>query len=444
MVFGKFIPRLLALSVLIGSGTYGFLQPALAVSDSEIVNAIEKAKILAPSIRMNARISKDAVEVSTYKNPKAEDSDCKIEAVLIAKTVMEVAPEQAPRVVVYFYSSNALSRYKEVSVSAGDVKAFGSGTVSKEELLRSISIKEDFINDPTKRVASYLSEGQIQKAKRVTTVLKGDKIELSTAIEPALSEKLIKLEALKLGEQALEAAPAEYNKVDITFQESGSKERKVISFDRAKVAAVNESINAALKEVEIGQPVVESAAKIDYQTYEVKEGLRAEERKDLFKRMKALDKAGVGVGKIVTEQFQEIEADSATATDSELMEKIEKLSALLTKFEANLKNAKDFKPTTAPSSNNAAKPAVAKPAAPGAGANEDELKAIVLANPEGHLAAMAAKLARKSPTGNGEDHPNYPKILQYVIDTLKANGRGAEAAKYEEKLTALKAKSQAK
>lgn len=439
------------LRTLILSAFFGLATPAWAISDSEIVSAIEKAKILAPTIRMNARVGKDEVEVSTYKNPKAEDKDCKIEAVLIAKTVMELAPGDVPRVIVYFYSSNSLSRFKQVAVTAGDVKAFGSGPMSQDELLRSISIREDFINDPGKRVASYLSEGQYQRPKRVSTVLKGDKIELTTALDSSLSEKLLKLEALKLGEQALEAAPSEFKTVDVNFQDaSAAKEHKVISFDRNKLATLNEAINSALKEVVIGAKPAEIAGKIDYQNYQVKEGLRMDERKDLFARMKALDKAGVGVGKIVTDSFLEIESDSATATDAELNEKIEKLSKLLSRFEQNLKNAKEFKAVggtkggdTAPAGKTPAAAAGGSEGLPGSGANDSELKARILLNPEGHLAAMAAGLARKTASHNGEDHPNYPKILQFVIDTLKANGRGAEAAKYEQKLEAIKAKAAA-
>jgi hypothetical protein len=105
--------------------------PALAASfsltDAEVVNALEKAKILAPSIRLNARVSPDEVIIATYKNPKAEDKDCKIDAVLIAKAVMDLAPGEVPRVTVYFYSSSTLSKYKQVEVTAGDVKAFASG-----------------------------------------------------------------------------------------------------------------------------------------------------------------------------------------------------------------------------------------------------------------------------------------------------------------------------
>lgn len=418
---------LVAFSLLLG-------RPAFAISDADIVQAIEKAKVLAPNIRMNARISKDEVEVSTYKNPKANDDDCKIEAVLVAKTVMELAPELAPRVVVYFYSSNALSRFKQVSVSSGDVKAFGAGSTGREELLRSIVIKEDYIADPGKRVANYMSEGQILKTKRVVTTLRGDRVDLATTFDSSMGDKLLKMEALRLGEQALEAAPSEYKQVDITFQDVASKERKLVSFDRAKLTAINDGIEKALKELVIAQPAAETVAKLDYQNYEVKEGLRQDERKALFERLKVLDKAGVGVGKVVTDQFMEIESDSATATDADLMAKIDKLGALLSKFEQNLKNAKEFKPAAAKGGE--------KPAAnPGAGANDSELKARVLANPDGHLAAMAAGLARTSPTKNGEDHPNYPKILQYVIDTLKANGRSAEAAKYEQKLEEIKARN---
>ncbi|MBP6595100.1 MAG: hypothetical protein KA255_18900 [Candidatus Obscuribacter sp.] len=67
--------------------------PAWSVTANDIISAIDKGKILAPSIRVNAQVRPDVVYVSTYKNLKANDRDCKIEAVLLAKTVMDLAPE---------------------------------------------------------------------------------------------------------------------------------------------------------------------------------------------------------------------------------------------------------------------------------------------------------------------------------------------------------------
>ncbi len=85
-------------------------------------------------------------------------------------------------------------------------------------------------------------------------------------------------------------------------------------------------------------------------------------------------------------------------------------------------------------------------AAPGATdeGSADILKARILANPAAHVAAMEARLAQKTKSHIGEEHANFPTILQYVVDTLKANGRSAEAAPFEARLAKLQAKAQEK
>ncbi|HND68135.1 MAG TPA: hypothetical protein PL112_15155, partial [Candidatus Obscuribacter sp.] len=71
----------------------------------------------------------------------------------------------------------------------------------------------------------------------------------------------------------------------------------------------------------------------------------------------------------------------------------------------------------------------------------DQMKAPVLANPDGYLATMAGRLARRSPTGNGEDHPNFQKILTFAIDILRQAGRTQDAARLETRLKEIKARN---
>lgn len=430
--------------------------PALALpSDGEAVDALEKAKILAPTIRLNARVAEDGIEVATYKNPKANQNDCKIEALLIAKTLVDLAPGEVPRVVVYFYNSTSLSSFKQVSVTAGDVKAFAAGAVSKDELLKSLVIKDDSIIEPAKRVASYLSERQYVRPNRVNTQLKDDQIFITTALDSNMSERLLKLEAVKLAEQALEAAPVEYKLAQVTFVDHGqSKENRVISISRSSLAVVGEAINGALQAVSLTTQKAQGAdGKVDLQTYELKDGLRKPERSELLTILRHLDKEAVNAGKANIAEFMAIDDIAATAIDAELFDRIDKLKVLLTGLEANMDSNKEFKTvvpassipaTSKPATSTAATPS--KVAAPGATdeGNADILKARILVNPAAHIAAMEARLAQKTKSHIGEEHSNFPTILQYVIDTLKANGRSAEAAPFEARLAKLQAKAQEK
>lgn len=418
---------------------------AALISDSEAVEVVEKAKILAPTIRINARVRPDEIEIATYKNPKANASDCKIEAVLIAKTLMDFAPGQVSRVTVYFYSSTSLSTYKEVAVTAGDVKAFGAGSVSKDELLKSLEIKEDAILDPSKRVASYLSEGQYVRPKKVNTQLRDNQIFISTVLDTTLSERLLKLEAMRLADQALEAAPVEYKSAQITFVDTSlNKDNRVITLSRSAIATVGEALNNSLQEVAVS--VIKGSGadgKLDLQTYELKEGLRKEERAAILAEMQALDKAGVSAGKAAVLAFLDLEESANTATDVELLEKIDKLKALLAKLQDNLKTAQDFKPigATKPGAPEPVKPApVVVAPVYGDDLPAENLKARVLANPAAHVAAMEEKLSKSAPGHKGENHANFPIILKHVIDTLKENGRAAEAVPFEQRLAKLQTK----
>jgi hypothetical protein len=418
------------------------------------VDALEKAKILAPTIRLNARVAQDGIEVATYKNPKANQNDCKIEALLIAKTLVELAPGEVPRVVVYFYNSTSLSSFKQVSVTAGDVKAFAAGALSKEELLKSLVIKDDSILEPAKRVASYLSERQYVRPNRVNTQLKDDQILITTALDSNMSERLLKLEAVKLAEQALDAAPVEYKLAQVTFVDHGqTKENRVISISRSSLAVVGEAINGALQAVSLTTQKAQGAdGKVDIQAYELKDGLRKPERSELLTILRHLDKEAVSAGKANIAEFLAIDDIASTAIDAELLDRIEKLKVLLTGLEANMVSNKEFKtvvpagsiPATKPGTTTGAVPNKVATTVPTDDGNADILKALILANPAAHVAAMEARLAQKTKSHIGEEHPNFPTILQYVVDTLKANGRSAEAAPFEARLAKLQAKAQDK
>jgi len=269
-----------------------------------------------------------------------------------------------------------------------------------------------------------------------------------------MSDRLLKLEAVKLAEQALEAAPVEYKLAQVTFVDHGqTKENRVISISRSSLAVVGEAINGALQTVSLAIQKAQGAdGKVDLQAYELKDGLRKPERSELLTILRHLDKEAVNAGKANIAEFLAIDDIASTAIDAELLDRIEKLKALLTLLEANISSNKEFKtvvpagsiPATNAGTTPGAVPSkVAAPLAPEEG-SVDNLKARILANPAAHIAAMEARLAQKTKSHVGEEHANFPTILQYVVDTLKANGRSAEAAPFEARLAKLQAKAQEK
>ncbi|HNA73738.1 MAG TPA: hypothetical protein PKW73_10385, partial [Candidatus Obscuribacter sp.] len=390
---------LLALSLGLG------IPPAtLALSGADVVAAIDKAKVLDASIRVNAQVTPEVIYISTYKNPKANDRDCKIEAVLLAKTVMEL-DNKIPRVEIRFYSQNALSRFKKISVSAGDVKAFAAGTMQEDQLLNSLVLAEEETKDPNVRVTSHLQENQYARRKReVSSRINKNVLEVSAGLDPTLEDVYLKAEALRLAEKAFEAVGDDIDEVSITFYD-GSKElsNRNVTLKRAQQKPFSEALNSALKDLELKTVKAEKLAAegLDVTTFEPSEGLYLKERKELVGRLRALKEAGVGFSRDVLVDLVAIENGLTTLDEAVLRDKLAKLSAFIGKYEENLKKAKEIKPAAAPKAS-----AAAKTNDPVLSENVDQMKAPVLANPDGYLATMAGRLARRSPTGNGEDHPN--------------------------------------
>ncbi|CAN5294347.1 hypothetical protein BH10CYA1_BH10CYA1_28680 [soil metagenome] len=112
------------------------------VNSDAIIKAITKANIVAPGYTLNAVIfpSSHEVVVSTYTNAASKDviTDCKVDALLIARKVIETS-SQTVRVKVRFYDLNQTS-YREVVVTKPDISAFATGAVKKEELLNSLEV----------------------------------------------------------------------------------------------------------------------------------------------------------------------------------------------------------------------------------------------------------------------------------------------------------------
>ncbi len=190
------------------------------VSAADIVTTVEKAKTHPTGPRVAAALNGTEAYVSTYKNVRATDNDCKIEAVLIAKAVMDLAANDITRATIYFYSTANINKRKFVTVTAGDVKAFGSGQLGQEQLLSSLTVKDEEVVDPAARLSSYLQQRETLRNKRsFDTHMNGQTMEVVAEIDAGMSERDMKYEAFKIAEKALEGAQA--SKVQISFCRSG-------------------------------------------------------------------------------------------------------------------------------------------------------------------------------------------------------------------------------
>ncbi|MBS1955513.1 MAG: hypothetical protein JST89_15120 [Cyanobacteria bacterium SZAS-4] len=143
------------LLVAIAIGSITFFQPTFGQTSESIEQLVNSAKILPTEYKIRASVKGPEATIITYRNAKAIDQDCKIDAILIAQKVME-AYKSIAAVRTQFLYINKPSQYDQVEIHAGDVKAFDSGGLTKQRLLDSLPItkggagKQTAIVDDTK------------------------------------------------------------------------------------------------------------------------------------------------------------------------------------------------------------------------------------------------------------------------------------------------------
>jgi hypothetical protein len=96
---------------------------------------------LDPGYPLHVTLENKEASLTTLRHPQATDQDCKIDAVLLAKAVMDLYPKEVSRIKLVLSASNS-DNMQEVTVTTGDVKAYATGTISKEDLLTSLELKK--------------------------------------------------------------------------------------------------------------------------------------------------------------------------------------------------------------------------------------------------------------------------------------------------------------
>jgi hypothetical protein len=294
--------------------------------------------------------------------------------------------------------------------------------------------------------------------RKISTSIKGADVLVSTALDTNQSERSVKFEAVKLAEDAFEAAPADVKRVIVTFEDQvGRKENQVLTFAREVLKPLGDAIDTTLKEVKVDLVKYEGklasftpGTKVDLETVQIQDGPFKEERQKLLNRLKELTKAGVGFGVQATDNLMEIEAKVTSDSEAALQQKITKLSDLIGKFEENLKGAKEHKSVGAvkPAAPVATSGPAPLPSVPIPEGNPEALRKMILADPDGYVNAMARDyvhldIITGKPVGKyktADEQPNFRRNLQFAIDTLTAANRAPEAVKYQKRLDAIRAK----
>lgn len=120
-----------------------FPQWCFAIPSSvEVENAIKKAAIFPAKKQLKVGKFEDGeLSVSTYVEESSSDpdKDCKIDALLIAKTLIAAFAE-IKRVTVNFYSLSNSSMLKQATITKPEVLSFGAGDVNSSEIMFEIKL----------------------------------------------------------------------------------------------------------------------------------------------------------------------------------------------------------------------------------------------------------------------------------------------------------------
>ena len=130
-------------------------QKRTSLTSEQILAAIDKANILPPGVRTSVLVKDREVVVGTYEQSAASEKDYKIDAVLISKAVTDLSPQDVASVTVCFDSQSDLSAFEEVRLSAGDIRAFAHGTLSRDQLLSSMKLERKHTEDIAQPPITY-------------------------------------------------------------------------------------------------------------------------------------------------------------------------------------------------------------------------------------------------------------------------------------------------
>jgi hypothetical protein len=438
-----FSSHILLAASLISIGLNGpLLSAQAAVSATDVVNVVEKAKILSTGTRVSAAINGPEVYISTYKNARATDNDCKIEAVLIAKTVMDLAPADITRATVYFYSTANINKRKFVTVTAGDVKAFGAGQLGQEQLLSSLTVKDEEVSDPAARMSGYLQQREALRNKRSFEAhMNGTTMFVVADIDPLTTERDMKYEAFRIAEKALESGGSGAKTVLVSFTDPATKGSvQQITFEESQIKNINNSIQSALNPIQL-QTV---ASKVDVQSLSTIEGDEQENRNKILASIKNLDRQGVGVGPFLG-QFYAIEKMAQTDNNANLSPAVSRLLTALSEQEARSKSAKDFKPVSnaappkkeekveAPPEDSAVSGKKTKTSR-WAGGTSAMTDGEILNDPDKAIETQANTMGGIQ---KAEQNQNFAKVIYHAYEVLSANNRTADAQRIMKRYTEL-------
>jgi hypothetical protein len=388
-----------------------------AMTGSEVVNAINSAHILDPGVGVNARVDNDKVTISTYRNPKNNERDCKIDAIEIAKTVCDASKDSIVRITVCFYGKD-LSQYQEVSVTAGDLKSFATGATGQEQLLSSIEVHSRKVSSGADKVDNDLASTAFGGTNYKVTQTRDDEVVISTPMGPWVTDEECKLDALKIASVVANDLPDGVQKITVAFFDPANRaETRLVTFVASGLIDAWKTVQQALSIF----PMNKQAPTADLQSMQASPGVDKAERDELLQRIKALQSQGIGMAPFV-KYFQQIEQLARSGDEAGVKAAVSHLNNSLDEQAKASKSAKDA------DSKHTAQSGTAKSGFSGeaiqvrgswdAFGTKPVIAEQVLADPQGYLKHNMRVVAPAK----------QAVLLDYVVRLLNANGKGDVAA----------------
>lgn len=147
--------RTLLPGLLFAAGLFAPGQYACAQTAAQIESTIKKSKYIDNTRPVRAAVKNGEVSISTYSHPKASDKDCKINALLIMKELLQKF-KTVHRLHISFYDPKDPSSYRTAEVADVDAKLVESGR-PVEDVLAQVPLSRGNLNaKPTKNTTSFL------------------------------------------------------------------------------------------------------------------------------------------------------------------------------------------------------------------------------------------------------------------------------------------------
>jgi len=405
------------------------LSALAAVAPGDIQTAIEKANILAAGTSMNVTVSDGNVVISTYRR-NTVDKDCKIDAVLIARAAMTLAPSELNRVTIYFYSRADLTHYKEISLSAGDIKAFGAGDINKEQLLSSVALIDHSAQDAVS-LSQLIGATEAKQAHNYEISSPDNKgnIDVKTQLESWIPDADAKYQALKLADKIVSAAPAgSIKNLHITFTAPDSGTVREVEVKAETIASLQKKIFDALAIVPINAPTGIVAA-----------GPMETEREAIAGRIKVLEKAGVGMA-LYNQLFATIEQHAKDGNETAVATEVKQISEALDRQEKTLKEQKERLATAGKTPEERPSARILYPASRTAPKEQrwvlgtPVMESAIIKDPFGLIAQIQPTVK------NAETNPKFYHLIRFFAQTLYAAGSKEAAAKFDQRAFEMETK----